>query len=272
MTISDGGPVGAAPFVWFGDAAFADKLMPDQKILCFPSGRIRFSDPSTFITAMAQRCHDEIIAACPDGPILLGGFCFDAWIAHEVAEMLARSGCDVELLLMIEAYTVERLEERFNVYAHHIRELGRGTTSQRVRYATDLVRQRVQSIAARSRPEVEPTSQPSIDEQINAVTRDAIDQHVPTPSERPAELVFGVDSWHASYYRSAKRLGLDRAGWFRTRPGCVHTAFVPGTHERMLEEPYADSLAAHVQERIDHTRHRLGTADRSIASGPEPAR
>lgn len=134
MTINTSEKSQKPPFIWFGDALFADKLSHNQTLYCIPSGRIQIDETETFIQAMAHHCVDEILAVQPEGPYLMGGFCFDAWIAYEVAQLLAERGEVTALLAMVECYTLDRIEERFNAFAYHCQRLANGRLSESLGY------------------------------------------------------------------------------------------------------------------------------------------
>ena len=79
------------------------------------------SDADFFITpaTLAARYIDEIKAVQPDGPYLLGGRCFGAYVAYEMAQQLQAQGETVGLLVMLTARPLDFRRAR----SHYIRRM-----------------------------------------------------------------------------------------------------------------------------------------------------
>ncbi len=243
------------PFFWFGDAWFADKLSPDQTLYCFPSGRIQIDQTDTFIKAMAQHCLDEMLAVQPEGPYMMGGFCFDAWIAYEVAQLLHERGQKTELMLMIECYTLDKKEQRFNGYANHVKKLFTGSIQSRFDYLRLILPWGNKDSQA---PNYDiPLEDMSVEDQVNVLTKFAMEEYDRQPTAQPVELIFGSESWHSSYYKLGRFVQNVRAGWFKTAHGDLTTRFIPGDHDSILEEPNVELMANLVQSCVDQKRFEL---------------
>jgi len=83
---------------------FASLLGKDQPFYSFswlPPGH-----PSTTIEQMAKTYVDEILRVLPSGPLLLGGYCFGAVIALEMAHQIQEMGRAVECLIIIDPETL----------------------------------------------------------------------------------------------------------------------------------------------------------------------
>ncbi|MFK7803181.1 MAG: thioesterase domain-containing protein [Anaerolineae bacterium] len=243
------------PFIWFGDAWFADKLSADQTLYCIPSGRIQIEQTSTFIKAMAEHCLKEILAVQPKGPYLMGGFCFDAWIAYEVSQLLQERGQQTALMLMIECYTLDKEEQRFNGYANHVKKLGTGSIRSRLDYLGEIVPWG----AKEEQPMDIPLSSMSTEDQVNLLTKYAMESYKRQPTGQPIELIFGTDSWHSSYYKFGPYFPMPKTGWFKTASGPISTYFTAGNHDTILEDQNVDMMAKLVQLRIDKIKADLGS-------------
>jgi thioesterase domain-containing protein len=55
------------------------------------------------IEKMAADYLDTVLDICPDGPFVLGGYCFGGFVAFELARQLKRRGKDVRHLILVEA-------------------------------------------------------------------------------------------------------------------------------------------------------------------------
>jgi len=101
--------------------------------------------PAT-IEAMARVHFEQLVAACPSGPLVLGGYCNGGLVAYETARLLTAAGRRVERLLLIatEADTRFRWLRRPIGAAARLAGLGpRGAVEQfgRLRYFADRVRE-----------------------------------------------------------------------------------------------------------------------------------
>ncbi len=253
MKISTDPELATLPFFWFGDAWFADKLSPDQTLYCFPSGRIQIDQTDNFIKAMAQHCLEELLAVQPEGPYLMGGFCFDAWIAYEVAQLLYKMGHQTALMLMIECYTLDKEERRFNAYANHVKMLGSGSLKSRMDYMAKIA---PWGEKQKDFDEL-PLESLSVADQVNLLTKIAMENYDRQPTKQPVNLIFGSDSWHSNYYKFGRFTPYPKTGWFKTANGKVSTRFAGGDHDTILEEPNVDLMAKHVQSCIDEARYEL---------------
>lgn len=243
------------PFFWFGDAWFADKLSPEQTLYCFPSGRIQIDQTDTFIKAMARHCLDEMLAVQTEGPYLMGGFCFDAWVAYEVAQLLHERGHKTALLIMIECYTLDEKEQRFNGYANHVKKLFSGSFQSRLDYLRLIV---PWGNKDQNGPNYDiPLEEMSVADQVNLLTKYAMEEYDRQPTAQPVELIFGSDSWHSNYYKLGRFVPRLNAGWFKTVHGAMTSRFIPGNHDTILEEPNVELMAKLVQSCVDQARFEL---------------
>jgi amino acid adenylation domain-containing protein len=59
--------------------------------------------PHTTIEEMAAHYAREILMVQPDGPYLLGGYCFGGVVAYEIAQQLCKAGKEIGLVAMIQS-------------------------------------------------------------------------------------------------------------------------------------------------------------------------
>lgn len=233
------------PFIWIGDAPYAERLCASRRVYCLPSGRIDMQDPYTFIPAMAQHCVDEIRDAQPQGPYMLGGFCYDAWIAYEVARLLREQGEEVALVALIECFTYDKVEQVVNVVYWHF---GRLRSQERWQYVNDQIKPLSQLF--KRNDDVEPQAM-SKDDKINYVTREGVKVYPDYRSDDRVALIFGRKSPYSTFYRLAKRIPILRFGWLR-RLSNYELHLLEGSHDTILQAPLIDNLIEKLQHCIDN--------------------
>ena len=88
--------------LYFG---LAKRLEEDRPFYAFqaPSDEALRPAPGG-IERMAGRYIEEMCALCPKGPYLIGGYCFGALVAFEMARRLVAGGADVGLLVLMDGY------------------------------------------------------------------------------------------------------------------------------------------------------------------------
>jgi oxalate---CoA ligase len=88
--------------LYFG---LAKRLEDDRPFYAFQAPSEEALKPSSGgIERMAERYIAEMRALRPDGPYLIGGYCFGATVAFEMARRLAAAGADVSRLVLMDGY------------------------------------------------------------------------------------------------------------------------------------------------------------------------
>jgi surfactin synthase thioesterase subunit len=102
IEIQSGRP-GKSPLFLIGTLLlkFIHSIAKDHPIYCVPSSWFLLSNPERYIADTAAILAREILSIEPDGPFLLGGFCFDGWISYEIARILTASKKSIDLLFFI---------------------------------------------------------------------------------------------------------------------------------------------------------------------------
>jgi amino acid adenylation domain-containing protein len=279
------------PFFWIhslgGDGGggffyyrkLAQLLGPDQ-----PSYGIRSpQEPYTRIEDMAARYIDEIRSLQPDGPYFLGGFCFGGTVAFEMARQLEARGLEVGLLVLLEStppnlkqhkprWDVRLIEPFFQNLQQWILDAwqtGLIELLARLGRRRKLMQKRLLRLfipARAGRPEVD--------------LRDVIDM-----SDYPRDFVkYAEAHWEAlrNYvpqpYRGritlfrARKQGLmnfdPSLGWAAFTSGGVAINIIPGTHEKMLEEPNVQILAQELKTCLLEAQVRETEVEPASPPGP----
>ncbi|MEO0854273.1 MAG: thioesterase domain-containing protein, partial [Cyanobacteria bacterium J06648_11] len=81
---------------------WADDFGKQQTVYCLPSTWMLIRNPKTYIQSLAAVYADEIQSAQPEGPYFLLGYCFEGWVAFEVAHQLRARGQDIGMLAILD--------------------------------------------------------------------------------------------------------------------------------------------------------------------------
>ena len=188
-------------------------------------------EPFSNLEAMAARYVDEIRASHPRGPYLLGGYCLGGCVAYEMARQLTAVGESVPLVAIIDSASPGS-RPRPPTLARRLRRLM--AMSPRDIFA------RVQARAARPTRQAAPEGDElprwyGVPRAFHAVaTRHfyAVRDYRPLP--------YGGDVW---LFRSNDLRFEHDLGWGRLVRGCLRVEMVPGTHSKVLKEPYLKETA-----------------------------
>jgi thioesterase domain-containing protein len=209
------------------------------------------------IEEMAELYEDEIIAACGDGPIILGGFSFGALAAFELARRLKLRGRSVPLLISFDGFAPgypERLPLPERLIAHAREFFGRDLAGQR-----DYVLERASAIRRRAikafRPDLAEVPQtavndPELAERMTRLWRRqsrAQKSYRPTHVEDSAFLLIRAE--HAFNWLATK-MDDPLHGWRKFIRGPISLVTVPGAHLEILSEDNQPMIAGAIAEHI----------------------
>src|SRR5207248_3803027 len=98
------------------------------------------------IEAMARVHVEQVLAACPEGPLLLGGYCNGGLVAYETARLLTAAGRRVDRLVLIATDADTRFRRLRPPIAGVARLIGLGPDGAleqfgRLRYFADRMRE-----------------------------------------------------------------------------------------------------------------------------------
>jgi amino acid adenylation domain-containing protein len=85
----------------FGFRHLAKHLAPDQPLFVV-TALPREGEPTPTVEQLARRAMESIRAARPQGPYILGGFCFGGTIAFETAQQLISMGQCVQMVILFD--------------------------------------------------------------------------------------------------------------------------------------------------------------------------
>jgi amino acid adenylation domain-containing protein len=127
-------PAGSRPPLFcvhghFGEILFyrdlARRLGPDQPFFALQAQGLAGKPAHQSIQAMAGDYVQEIRSVQPQSPYFIGGYCFGAIVAFEMAHQLLAQGQDVALLAVFWGYTLKpQLSERVKFNLEQLRRLG----------------------------------------------------------------------------------------------------------------------------------------------------
>lgn len=259
-TLGGGGGAGL-----FRYEKLARRLDPDQPSfgIIAPSGE----QPATF-EEMAARYVREIRLVQPDGPYVLGGYCFGGILAYEVARQLRASGAVVSQVLIIDAEppNVAGLPDRISLpFALHVTRTFFPWLLHSLKQHEKLV-SRLRSFLRRGIRSISSMSVQTGGLEPTARLEDFIDM-----SRYPAEYrAYAAAHWQAmTRYRPGAYDGAvtllrphrptllrfaPEFQWRRVAPA-IRVRFVAGNHEDLLEEPQAAMLGAVIREELDPHRN-----------------
>jgi thioesterase domain-containing protein len=130
----------------FYTLTLARRLAPDRTFwVVQPLGLHGRPAPMT-IEAMARVHVEQVIAACPEGPLVLGGYCNGGLVAYETARLLTAAGRHVERLVLVATDADTRFRALRWPIAAAARLMGLGPEGAleqfgRLRYFADRLRE-----------------------------------------------------------------------------------------------------------------------------------
>jgi amino acid adenylation domain-containing protein len=228
-----------------------------------PSFGIRSpAEPFTSIPQMALHYIREIRQFQPCGPYFLGGFCFGGNVAYEMACQLLAQGETVGLLVLLESAVPGSGSDGSQTQTEHLKsfllnfrywweDLSRQTPYElfcRLRRKQLQLRKKLSRALAPSQ-----NGSPSIEladvMDMSNYPKDYV-KYAQAHWQALTQFVPGTYPGRVTLFRARKQplsLTDPTLGWGRLAAGGVAVNIVPGTHERMLEEPNVQILAAELK-------------------------
>ncbi len=263
-------PVGGSVMAYFD---LARSLRPQQPVYAIEN-QVVFNPDALLcrtIEEMAERYHDEIRTVRPKGPYLVGGYSMGGLVAFEIARQLRAQGQEVLLVAIIDT------PARIVGPADPSDDMGEVSARDLVTMAT-LVAGRVDKQVHVTVEELERL--PSADERIARLIEILRAQRI-VPSQVDVSLfrqllavVRNNDQAQRRYVArtSAGGVHLIRAmemsphfeaevgdlyldptlGWQAVCREPVVVSHVPGSHLRVMSQPYVRAVGVSLQRRIDH--------------------
>jgi amino acid adenylation domain-containing protein len=122
------------PLLWVGGGFYLQEIAAELRPECevcpvWPQdGFMDASSPPLSLHDIARKLADLIRKRYPEGPYIIGGYCSEGVVAYETAQQLQGMGCDVALLVIVEAFnpsitSIGRLTSRLRKELYHLYEL-----------------------------------------------------------------------------------------------------------------------------------------------------
>jgi thioesterase domain-containing protein/acyl carrier protein len=241
-----------APLYWICDLAGTRPLsesLPNRPVHALPSGFGTFEHTRENVRALAAYYVEEITVLQPSGPCCLGGYCYGAKVALEMARLLRARGRRVAGLLLLEwpgpdeAYwkwytmksnvTSPRTRERIG---HHLGEAARLGPIEGARYLSGLKGRMKLRRRRRHEEWQRRVAALSEEERRLAAPEEGHWEYRPEPYDGRVLLVLGRNSRYHSHL-------FPRLGWQDVLTGPVHTRLVAGDHFSVLHHPDVDAVA-----------------------------
>jgi thioesterase domain-containing protein len=228
-----------------GDNAFiftglAHHLGPEQPFYAF-----RFPEwageqsHGVKIKKMAAQYIQEMRQLQPDGPYLLGGYCFGGKVAFEMAQQLYAQGHKVGFVGLFESYLpvssyIADFEQRVRYHLDNFLKL---SLQGKVRLALELGRRRFLKISGKLSPNLARPMSQALGE-INYI-----------PQSYPGRLTL----FHA-IERDPNLYYEPEMGWGGLAAGGIETHAIPGTHINAYKEPHVQIWAEQIRESLDRAQ------------------
>jgi thioesterase domain-containing protein len=214
---------GRPPFFFLGGDWFVGRLGENQPVVDLPVDEVIQTKPT--IADMADHYVAVVRREQPEGPYLLGGYCFWGYVAYEVAQRLIAARSEVALLALIETCVPGDTYRRLRLPRKVLFSL---------RYPGEALR-----FLARSRRSAAPQTRNVIGAYYVEVALRAGRGYRPGPYAGQLTLIFGE-----RYYQRF----FPTAGWDRLASGGVRVRLVRGGHHETLFRD--ESVYAAVRELI----------------------
>ena len=201
--------------------------------------------------AIAARHVEALRDALPDGPYLLGGFCYGGVVAFEMARQLHSAGEDVALLALLGIGPVDfpgLLSDRalarwrqsrrpLAAVRHATSRIGGLTRPQRHAYLAD----RVGAVGRRARAMFSPRGRAL--RRLSIAAHDAFNAFRAVPHEGRVTLI--LPAWSTGTYTD------DAPADWASLAASVQVYEVPGSHKAMLREPTVSIVADMLSRELD---------------------
>ena len=220
----------------------------------------------TSITEMAAAYMGEIRKLQPKGPYYLGGYCYGGIVAFEIARRLEAEGEEVGHLALLEAFAPLRGPQRetlwdnprliinfINNLPFWFRDfllLGLRGMWTRITVST---RRTMNRIFIGSGRDLSYRVRDLIEDDVDLIPerhQRLMEVHIRALMEYHSDVYGGVVHLYRVAGASLTRLADRQYGWGKLAERGVEIHFIDGTHRKVLEKPYVESLADALSQEI----------------------
>jgi amino acid adenylation domain-containing protein len=257
---------GAGGGMFWGYVNLSRHLGTDQPIYAFNSRGLDGLEEFETIEELAEHYVTDLRAFQPNGPYLLGGYCFGGNVAYEIARRLEAQGEKVALLAVFNAwppnssYTHPAVTPMFCLkFLRNLRYWAGYVLRLKPRQQRELLLWKLRSIGRKSlrfasrlratAPSldvaewVDLSAQPEDRHSLWAAHIRAYLKHRPQPF--PGHLTLFRTRCHPLFCSFD-----DACGWRELAGGGVTVHLVPGAHESVLDEPHVAMLARELEREL----------------------
>jgi amino acid adenylation domain-containing protein len=255
-------PGGRLPLFWCGQSyaevvALAKHLGPDQPVLSLESTYYNIKNTSTHVMDFATRYVEEVLAVDPNGPYLIGGFCLDAFVALEIAQLLQDRGKEIVLLMLVERDGPDQFYSRFKwVYRqvmYPLEQLHKRSGPERVDYIMRRLTRLQKRVASRLRGGGDKAEKPVPPQEedygvyLTRLGREAVIDYVPRrPYAGKAAIFFAEDTMG-----ELPSFLFPQVGWRKSITGATEVHLIPANHDTIIREPVIKLLAQQIRSSLD---------------------
>jgi FkbH-like protein len=273
---------GAGGDVLWGYANLAAHLGQDQPIYGIKSRGQAGEEEFSNLTAMAEYYVSVLLGFQPEGPYLLGGYCFGGNVAYEMARILRQRGHQVDLVALIDSSPSNAGYERLawwrpyrftrNLY-YWLEDFAALKPEDRrnffLRKGRALMRKLKQRFMQGTTGEIvdledviDLTYFPENELKLWQCHLDALVQHVEQPYEGQVTL---LRTRGQPIFCSFD----EDFGWGRLVRGELHLQVIPGSHENIFVEPNVQVLARELDACL-HRAQKTATVTNSLLTALKP--
>lgn len=277
---------GAGGGMFWGYANLARHLGPDQPVYGFKSPGLSGGEEFARLEQMAAQYVADLRAVQPSGPYYLGGYCFGGDVAFEMARQLSADGQPVALVVLMNSvapnsrycripwtplWALRLLRNLPYCFGYFLSWTG----PQRRGFFRWKWTQFKKKLALRRDPAAARLSRADVGDLVDfsaftAEERQIWEAHIrtllgftPKPFGGRVHLLRSPGhplwcSFDPSY------------GWADYALGGMGITIVPGAHERILEEPFVQTLAGELAKALENAAGSLPVSSKEAAPLPAP--
>ena len=209
----------------------------------------------------ARRYAEAITAVHPDGPVLLGGWSFGGFVAQEAARQLAAAGRDVRLLVLIDSVRplvdpgpapADRIRAHFEGFAAHVADVYgvRLELPYDDLVAMDDDEHRIDAVLKALSAAADVPGSALEHQRASYLDLRIGEAHRPGRYDGRAVLFRATDPAPHTVRDPAYERDDEALGWDEVCPD-LEVVRVPGHHLALLDPPYVDEIAAHLDRALD---------------------
>ena len=252
----------------------AGHLSPDQPFFGLQDPRIeRDSFDELTIEEMASHYVKEVRSIQPQGPYTLGGYCFGAIVAYEMAQQLKGQGEEVAALIIIEgsyrshkelelASEPSRVRRFITYFINRIYLEKRNLSVRKTKEKLSYIRSRARRAIEKSWVKVQIAINPLLTG-VNLRSKYSLSYNVEVLHELHIK---AQRNYEAIPYNGRVIVfkGIEKSfgsssgpylGWDRLIDGELEICEVPGLHENIIFEPWVKGLAEKMSDSLQRLNH-----------------